>query len=223
MWHARQPDRQRREGVEAILEFMYSPVMESGTESFDCVVPAAGKSARMERWKLLLPVGADTVVARSVRNALGFCSRVILVTGFRGEELRRLFDDWPAVTTVQNPEYSSGMFSSIRAGVRHVRSERFFVALADMPFIRPDVFRALAAVPASPAGSSAARPYYQGNKGHPVLLSHMIIDKILQFDNSHTMQDVLRSVSMYRLATDDKGVLMDIDTPQDYRDAGNAL
>jgi len=189
--------------------------MNTGNNDYDCVMPAAGESKRMGDWKLLLPIGAETIVERSVRNALGFCKRVILVVGHRADELVERFSAWPQVVTIPNPEYSFGMFSSIRQGVREVATPRFFVALADMPLIPPSVFSLLASqgVP----GEAVVRPFFRGHKGHPVLLPASVIDKILRFDNSHSMREVLRDVPLHRTSTEYEGVVRDIDSPGDYR------
>ena len=172
----------------------------------------------MGDWKLMLPFDGETVVERSVRNALGFCSRVILVVGFRGEEMSRLFSGRPEVKVVTNTEYSFGMFSSIQCGAREVTTDRFFISLADMPLIPASIYRSLAELPHATAGWAAARPFFHGSKGHPVLLSRAVIDKILQFNKSHTMQDVLQGLPLSRLETEEIGVVQDIDDPNDYRD-----
>ncbi len=178
-------------------------------------MPAAGESKRMGDWKLLLPIGAETIVERSVRNALGFCRRVILVVGHRGDELVERFAAWPQVATIANPEYPFGMFSSIRRGVREVVTDRFFVALADMPLIPSSVFSLLASQEAP--DEAVVRPFFRDRKGHPVLLPKSAIDKILRFDNSHSMREVLRELPLYRTQTEHEGVVRDIDSPGEYR------
>lgn len=191
------------------------------SDGYDCVMPAAGSSSRMGGWKLAMRIGNETVAERSVRNALAFCARVIIVTGYHGEELQSLFRDRHSVVVVENQAYSQGMFSSIRAGVHLVRTGHFFVALADMPFVPSRVFRALAELSVDPASSgNAFRPFYRGIPGHPVLLPPSAIDKILQFDNSHTMQEVLRELEMSKLDIEEEGVVLDIDTPEDSRRFG---
>lgn len=190
-------------------------------EEYDCLMPAAGESSRMGAWKPSMRLGNETVAERSVRNALAFCSRVILVTGYRGAELGALFADWRSVVVIENTDFRHGMFSSIRAGVRLVRSQRFFVALADMPFLPPRIFPALAELLDKPLRTDlAARPFYRGRPGHPVLLPSTAIDKVLQFDNSHSMRDVLRGLQVSKLDTDEEGVVLDIDTPEDARRYG---
>ena len=189
--------------------------MTDANNEYDCVMPAAGESTRMGEWKLLLPIGEETIVERSVRNAIGFCRRVILVVGHRGDELVERFSGWPQVVTVPNPEYSFGMFSSIRRGVGEVTTARFFVALADMPLIPSTVFSLLASQEAPE--EAVVRPFYRERKGHPVLLPTSAIDKILRFDNSHSMREVLRDLPLCRTQTEHDGVVRDIDSPGDYR------
>jgi len=179
---------------------------------FDCVIPAAGESKRMGSWKLLLPFRGRTVVEWSVRHALDACARVIVVTGFRGAELEALFHSWENVELVENPVWERGMFSSIKAGVSRVASERFFVALADMPLIRSELYRELS----EHKGCDAVRPTYEGQKGHPVLLARSLVQKILSLDDSRSMADVLRGAQLIELPVDDRFVVCDLDTPSDY-------
>ena len=53
--------------------------------AIDCIITAAGLSSRMGQWKMMLPWEQGTILDTSIKNALQFCSRIILVTGYRGE------------------------------------------------------------------------------------------------------------------------------------------
>ncbi len=55
--------------------------------AIDCIITAAGLSSRMGQWKMMLPRQQGTILDTSIKNALQFCSRIILVTGYRGNEL----------------------------------------------------------------------------------------------------------------------------------------
>ena len=56
-------------------------------EALDCVIPAAGRSERMGTWKPVLPFGGSTIIQTVVTAALRARARVILVTGYRAEDL----------------------------------------------------------------------------------------------------------------------------------------
>jgi len=104
------------------------------------------------------------------------------------------------------------MFSSIKIGVRHVASDRFFISLGDMPAISPSIYARIASI----TGCDAVRPTFQGNKGHPVLLSRRLVDKILELDDSRSMSEVLRGSKLVELPVDDPLVAADVDTQADY-------
>ncbi len=178
----------------------------------DCVLLAAGLSSRMKTWKMLLPYKSSTVVQASVRNALSVCSRVILVTGFRGSELAELFRHERRVLPVYNETYASGMFSSVRCGVACVESRDFFFSLGDMPAIAPETYRVLF----GQKYCDAAIPLYGGSKGHPVFFRGPAKDAILRADEHTTLRDVLSTLSVTTVSVDDPGILYDIDTENDY-------
>jgi molybdenum cofactor cytidylyltransferase len=178
----------------------------------DCLLLAAGASTRMGRWKMLLPWRGSTVVEAAAAAALGGCSRVLLVIGYRGEELERVFAGHTGVEVVWNRGYERGLFSSIQAGVARVRTPRFFVALADMPMVASGVYRQLLQSP--PA--AAARPVHAGRPGHPVLLSAAMIPLILAEPPGSTMRNVLARVERREVEVSDAGVVLDLDEPGDY-------
>ena len=72
-------------------------------------------------------------------------------------------------------DYSRGMFSSIRTGVGEVRTAPYFIALADMPLVTPDIYRYLLTF----RSNDAVIPKFHGKKGHPVLLSGNTRDFLL--------------------------------------------
>lgn len=65
--------------------------------SVDCIITAAGLSSRMGKWKMMLPWRDGTILDASIKNALQFCSRIIVVTGFRGEALQARYCNWKNV------------------------------------------------------------------------------------------------------------------------------
>ena len=203
------------------IESVYSsPVM----NDLQCVMLAAGSSTRMDSWKMMLPWGPSTMIEHSVRTALKVCSRVVLVAGFRAGELIEVFEDWPQVEIVTNSDYRSGMFSSVRRGALAVKEGSFFLALADMPGVSERIYgdllewsRRLARGFAARRSAYAVIPQYGGKKGHPLLLSARMRDRILRTESSKTLRDVLAEVPTVIVPEDEPGILHDIDTPEDYQ------
>ena len=183
-------------------------------ERIDCVMLAAGESRRMGEWKMLLPFLGATMVETSVRRALEACARVILVAGFRGRELVRLFRLWPGVRVIDHGLWREGMYSSVRAGIERVETPRFFVALGDMPLVGAEVYRALLA-----SDAQAVIPSHRGRRGHPVLLStEAVRAHIRRHGAIGTLRDVIACLTMETVPVPDPGVVDDIDTPEDYRE-----
>jgi len=178
----------------------------------DCIVAAAGRSERMGSWKPLLPFQGSTIVAAVVNEALEACSRVILVTGYRGDELAARYAAAPRVLVVENPDWELGMFSSIRRGAARVETDRFFVMLADMPFVSAPVYRALR----GESGADVVFPVHGGMRGHPVLAGARVREAILAADPAAgSMREITGRFSVIEVPWPDDSVLRDIDTPED--------
>lgn len=169
----------------------------------------------MGRWKPVLPFRGGTLVGTVAAAALAACRRVVLVTGYRGDELASLFAGEPRVVVVHNPDWALGMFSSIRRGAGLVRTRRFFVQLADMPFVDPSVYRAL--YEASEA--DFVFPVHGGSRGHPVLLGPRVLAEVLAADRAAgSMKEIARRLTVVEVPWSDDSVLRDVDRPADLKD-----
>lgn len=101
------------------------------------VVLAAGASSRMGTNKLLLRLGGESVVRRSVRRALeAGLEPVVVVLGHEADRVRAELAGLPC-SPVVNPAHARGMNTSLGAGLAAVSREAVaaVVALADMPLV----------------------------------------------------------------------------------------
>ncbi len=189
----------------------------------DCILCAAGESSRMGLWKPLLPWKNGAVIDAAVSAALKAACRVILVTGYRGEELEDRFRGRPGVVTVRNPHWQRGMVSSILTGARYSQGELFFVSHADMPLIPPEVYQTLRDWAdqdrhrAEPSGYPRAwRCTFQGKPGHPVLFERSIFPLIEQIGQGESLKALFDLCELRSRETEEPGVLMDLDDTPDY-------
>ncbi len=178
----------------------------------DCIIPAAGLSSRMGDWKLLLPFNGATIVEHSVINALASCARVIVVVGYRGDELIQQLAPYP-VELVFNHDYQQGMYSSIRQAVTQLHHDYFFVTHADMPCIAPAIFTRLW----EQRGEATVFPGTEQQTGHPVLLSSRLKPVIEQQQQHKSMKALLKHYPMRFLNLKEPSIHLDIDTPQSYQ------
>lgn len=181
------------------------------------VLLAAGKSSRMGSCKPLLPLGDETVIERCLNTLQhGGVNEIIVVVSIHGEEVARAARNH-SVQLVVNPDESGDMASSIRVGRDSTTPETsgIIVALCDYPLVMPGTVRALIDQHAQHPGNIIT-PTCQGRRGHPLLLPRSILEELTA---GKTLRDVLNkdAARIREVPLDDAGILMDMDTPDDYR------
>ena len=177
------------------------------------VVIAAGRSTRTGgRNKLTLSLAGQTVIQRSVSSLIPFCRHVYVVTGHRENEVKEALLDCPDVTTVHNPNYYDGMFSSIIAGLSKVEADYCLFLPGDCPFIDGNTIRSMLERP-----RDILIPRYLSKPGHPVLLSRQVIAKMLSKGDFCSLREFIAANNAEYIDVDCPGILLDIDTMEDYK------
>ena len=107
-----------------------------------------------------------------------------------------------------------GMSASLLCALQHsLDSAGWIIALADMPWVRPDSIAALLA--ALHAGADIARPVCAGRYGNPVGFSRKHLERLLALQGDSGARDLFRSFPVHEVEVDDTGILHDIDVPAD--------
>lgn len=192
-------------------------MLESAHIDIDCIIPAAGLSSRMGEWKLMLPYNDTTILEESVKNALCVCSRVILVAGYRADELIEKMSRYSNVKIVVNKNYQQGLLSSIKLGIEHVSSDYFFITHADMPCINALIYYKLWLAKAS----GTIFPGTKSHSGHPVLIASSLKSQIRNEAESHSMKAILKQFPMTYLNLLEQEIHLDIDTKSAYEKLRN--
>jgi CTP:molybdopterin cytidylyltransferase MocA len=133
------------------------------------VVLAAGEGRRVGGPKAVLVINGERLVDRAIRvlHEAG-CAPVYVVAG--AAPLTEFASGTAApVIVVDNPDWQTGMGSSVRAGLCAVVEEAAVVMVVDTPGIGADVVRRL--VDAYAAGATAVVATYDGAPRNPVLLA----------------------------------------------------
>jgi len=184
----------------------------------DCLIPAAGFSSRMGKWKLMLPYKTSTIIENSIKNALSLCSRVVIVAGYRAEELIERVKSPPQIETCINKNFNRGMFSSIQEGVKLIETDWFFITMGDMPDIGTDIYRSLIEARENNSNKfDIIRPTYHGKRGHPVLLHRKTIKTILKEPSTSEMKNIFSHFKVLDIEMDISQTFRDIDTPEEYK------
>jgi CTP:molybdopterin cytidylyltransferase MocA len=129
------------------------------------VLLAAGRGSRLGQPKALVELGGSRLVDRGIGLLqAGGAGPLVVVTGAAPLTL-------PGVIMVHNPDWPSGMGSSLAVGLRAVPDgcAAAVVALVDQPLIGAAAVRRLIAAHA--AGATVAVAAYHGQPRNPVLLA----------------------------------------------------
>lgn len=181
------------------------------------VVVAAGMSSRMGDFKPMLSIGEISVAQRVVvtlRQA--GAERVVVVTGYNADELERHLSKSGAVF-VRNEEYrTTEMFDSALIGLKYIRGkcDRILFTPVDVPLFTAATVRELL-----DSGAELACPVCGGQRGHPILMSPNVVDRLLRDSGEDGLKGALGrcGVPMTLVDVPDPGILHDADTPEDYR------
>ncbi|MGW0802960.1 nucleotidyltransferase family protein [Nonomuraea sp. NPDC002799] len=172
---------------------------------------AAGGGSRLGTPKALVEYGGVRLVDHGVRLLEdGGCHPVVVVLGAATVQVR-------GAVTVRNPDWASGMGSSLRAGLGALpeTAESVVVALADQPLIRPGAVRALIA-----AGAGLAVATYGGRRANPVLIARRHFAGVIELavgDVGARAYLKARPELVTEVPCDAYGDPADIDTPADLR------
>jgi molybdenum cofactor cytidylyltransferase len=186
------------------------------------VILAAGASTRMGTQKLLLPLGGEPLIRRTVRQICGAgFDDVLVVLGHAREETLAALDGLPIRHAV-NAHYESGMGSSFLTAVEHLPdSAAAMFALADQPFVTTTEYRTVIDTYRAQAPEIISVRYGEV-MAPPHLFQRRFFPELAQLQ--HGARSLLERhrdrATVLHFPAD---LLMDIDTPEDYELAKSRL
>ena len=189
------------------------------------VILAAGESRRMGKQnKLLLPIGGEALLVKLVASVCASdVGQVLVVIGHEAEKIRRELNELP-LNFVYNPNFSEGMTTSIKYGVKVASHEcdGLLICLGDMPFINTSEINKLihAYVKNRIKGEGLiVVPVFKRQRGNPVLFSIEFRNDILEHKKESGCKEVImkNSDSVMEIEMDDEKMLLDVDTMEDYQ------
>lgn len=189
------------------------------------LLPAAGKSTRMGRPKLALPLGDRTILEATVSSLLtAGVNHVLTVIGPHVPELIPLAQKAGA-RVLALAEETAEMRDTIVAGLNEI--ERLFQPIpndwliltpADHPTLSPAIVRNLLRARDEQPDVSILMPAFAGKRGHPTLFSWRHVAGLRSFPRGEGLNRYFRQhlSETLEVQTDDAEVLFDLDTPEDY-------
>jgi molybdenum cofactor cytidylyltransferase len=186
------------------------------------IILAAGESKRMGRPKMLLPLGEKTIVETVVGTALGSSvDRVLVVLGAERKRISPLLKPFP-VATVYNPDFRTGMLSSVQVGFAALPEgvEAAVLLLGDQPFVSLGIIDRLCTTHAGSPGCILI-PAYEGKRGHPVLIPAAFMDEIPLLSDAVGLRELIHrhEDKIVEIEMEEDTILLDIDDPEAYHAA----
>jgi CTP:molybdopterin cytidylyltransferase MocA len=181
------------------------------------VVLAAGSSTRMGEPKALLRGGDGRTFVQAIADAAraGGCGGVLVVVGPpHRDAIRRALPTGVSAAVNARPE--RGMLSSVQAGVAALpaAATAALVWPVDVPLVATETVRAIL----SAAPGKIVVPGHNNKGGHPVRIPRRLFGALAALDPAVGLKALLdgHAGDVERLAVADRGVLVVVDTPEDY-------
>jgi molybdenum cofactor cytidylyltransferase len=204
-----------------------TPVLERH-ERVTAVILAAGEGQRMGSvTKQLLPWGTTTVLGRTIANTQASdVHDLVVVTGHQAAAVSAVAQA-AGVETVYNPNYATGeMLSSLKTAVAQLPAyiQAVLVMLADQPLVGPEIINQLLSAYWRGEGDLIA-PTYNGQRGNPVLIGRAYFDDLLALPAGAAPRALLQQYQerLHLLPVHSDAILIDLDRPEEYRQASSRL
>ena len=162
----------------------------------------------------------EIVVEKAIKSRL---NEVIVVLGYKSEIIREYVEKYlnqsKPIKIAYNPDFRRGLSTSLKTGLKAINrdSKAAVFILADQPLIKIETINQLIEVHSS-MDCLIVAPIYHGRRGNPVLVDRRLFEEILKLEGDVGARPLIKRYidGVVYMATDDLGVLADIDTMEDY-------
>ena len=178
----------------------------------------------MGRLKALLPWNGVPLIEHQLAALHGGgVDRVVVVLGHEAQQLQCLVEEKEGVAWVVNPDYAEGKTTSIKAGLKALGPSKLSTLLVlnvDQPRTAGTIRHLLQQH--RQGHSLITIPTYRGKGGHPLVLDLSLLDELGSIDEDTLgLKAVVRrhQREAQRVEMDTPEVLLDLNTPEQYRAA----
>lgn len=197
---------------------------EKNTEKIEhiaAIILAAGDSTRMGQPKALLIYQGKTFIDSIIQNVkLAGIENIFVVTGRHGTQIRNKIKNPDSWTYLNNPNPDRGQLSSIQIGLAQLTDDvmGMLLVLVDHPLVMLSTYQAIISK-ANQYPDSIVIPSFDGKNGHPVYFGRKYFQELLQAPLDKGARAVVHKYNeqIIKICVEDKGILHDIDLPEDYQ------
>jgi molybdenum cofactor cytidylyltransferase len=187
------------------------------------IILAAGASSRMGQTKALLPIQPGHTLLGRILGTLSEAALDPLIVVSRAPlDITAAWNHARSIDVIQtiNPDPARGQLSSLLCGLDALGNDppAIVMTLVDVPLPRVDTVRSLIDT-WQRSRAPLVRPVHDGRHGHPVIFGAPLLMGLRAADPAEGAKPLVRAFAARSIdvVVDDAGVLIDIDTPEDYR------
>ncbi|MCJ7553276.1 MAG: NTP transferase domain-containing protein [Ignavibacteriaceae bacterium] len=192
------------------------------------VILSAGLSGRMKKFKPLAEYKGKTFIYNIILKLSSVCDKIIVVTGFKGEDLKnRIIGDLSVddqaemikkLLFVQNENYKKGMFTSLQTGLAGAKECHWILYhFVDQPGLPekfyPDFINEI------DDNYNWIQPVNKEQKGHPILIQKELFGLILEATDNSNLREISNNPKVKKKFWECgyEEIFQDIDTEEDYQ------
>lgn len=191
------------------------------------VLLAAGRSSRMGGPnKLLASFDGKPLIRRAAEAALASkANGAIVVTGHQRERVEEALTGL-RVTFADNPDFSTGLSSSLKAGIARVPADAAgaVIVLGDMPGVSSADLDRLVEAFRKAEGKSVVRATHEGRRGNPVILPRALFEAVAHLEGDTGARHLVEAEGLDVIDVEiGEAAAIDVDTPEALSRAGGVL
>ncbi len=190
--------------------------------NLSAIILAGGASTRMGSPKALLKIGEKTFLQHIVGELHSAnVSEIVIVLGADAEKIRATLD-WFDGDVVVNNDWQRGQLSSLITGINFLEKKNIdgvIVCPVDHPLISAKLISELASAFYS-SKKKIIIPVFNKQRGHPIIFSKELFSEIKNAPLEVGAKAVVRKSSdeVFEMESDERGILMNIDTLEKYQE-----
>lgn len=181
------------------------------------IIFASGFSRRMGKDKLLLEIEGEKIIEKVIKACKeSDLEEIILI--YREKGIKDIGDKHN-LRTVYNPNASLGQSEAMKLGIREGSSaEDYMFFVGDQPFLSSELINQLIEE-YKKSKSSILIPYYNGNRGMPMIISSKYKEELLNVVGDKGGRDIVNKYieEVVKVCIREEKQGIDIDTPEDFK------
>ncbi len=188
-----------------------------------CIILSAGSSGRMGKPKALLQFSKDEMFIQKITRTYvqSGVKQVIVVVNIElyNTILEQKISLAHEVELVVNHIPEKGRFYSLQTGVKKLKTgNSCFFQNIDNPFTSAEVLKSLFLCTKD---ADVILPVFESKSGHPVLFSPAVAQKIIgKIDTDIRIDKFLKKFATKKIELTEKRILTNINSPEDFSEAG---